>query len=248
MTDRTRPPRSRQVGFTLIEVLISMIVLSILTVMLVTVWINLQSASAFTISTNNARATARDAMSRISSELRGAQPTSLPSPSATSTPTLQPPLTSAEPMEVRLHSAFNSAEANADGSGLAALRPTRIWLDPATQPAQWNQQARTLYLQRDMDGNGSFADTADTSIMLARNVANQNVADATNGTAYTPVFRYAYRDTDGDIHWTDNADSSLDPSSVVAISVRLIIDRKMGGPPSYVDLTTTIRLRNASSE
>jgi hypothetical protein len=218
-----------------------------MTVMLVTSWINLQRASAFTLSTNDARATARDAMSRISSELRAAQPTTLPSPSVTSTPTLEPPLTSAAPSEVHLHSAYNASGANADGSGTGALRATRIWLDPATQPEPWNQQARTLFLQRDMNDNGSFTDPGDTSMILARNVANDNVADALNGTAYTPVFRYAFRDTDGAIHWTDNADSSLDPSAIVAISVRLVIDRKMGGDPGYIDLTTTIRLRNASS-
>jgi hypothetical protein len=48
--------------------------------------------------------------------------------------------------------------------------------------------------------------------------------------------------------WTDNHDSTLDLASIVAVGVRLIIDKKMGGTPSYVDLTTTVRLRNASSD
>lgn len=244
-----RERRTSQAGVTLIELLISMIILSIVTTMLIAGWINLQRASAFAVSANNARATARDAMSRISSELRGAQPTSLPT--ATPAPALQPPVTMAAPMEVRFYSSFNSAAANADGSGLSALRPTRIWLDTATVPSPpWSAQGRTLYWQRDMNtpSNGSFTDAGDRSIVLARNVVNTLVADATNGTSYTPVFRYAYRDAGDHVLWKDNADSSLVLASVVAVRVRLIIDSNMAHTPNPVDITTTVRLRNASSD
>ena len=239
--------RGSQAGITLVELLVSVIILAIISTMLVTVWINLQRASATSVRTSNARTTARDAMSRISSELRGAQPTALPS--AAPSPTAQPPVTTAAPMEGCFNSAFNLPGANADGSGVSALRPTRIWLDAATAPpSPWNPNARTLYWQRDMDGNGSFSDAGDRSIVLARNVANLLVPDTLNGSPYTPVFRYAYRDASGGVLWTDNADSSLDLASVVAVSVRLIIDKNMGGEPSYVDLTTTVRLRNASAD
>ena len=98
-----------------------------------------------------------------------------------------------------------------------------------------------------MDSNGSFTDSGDRSMVLARNIANLNIADATNGTSYTPVFRYAYR-SGGAVQWTDNADSSLDLATIVGISVRLIVDAKMGGVPKYIDTTTTVRLRNASSD
>lgn len=242
-----RDGRDSQAGVTLIELLISMIILSIVTTMLIAGWINLQRASAFAVSANNARATARDAMSRISSELRGAQPTSLPT--ATPAPALQPPVTMAARMEVRFNSSFNSAAANADGSGLTALRPTRIWLDTATVPSPpWSAQGRTLYWQRDMNSNGSFTDAGDRSIVLARNVVNTLVADAINGTSYTAVFRYAYRDAGDHVLWKDNADSSLVLASVVAVRVRLIIDSNMAHTPNPVDITTTVRLRNASSD
>lgn len=237
----------RQTGVTLVELIVSVVILGIVSTLLVTAWVNLQRASTSAVRTSNARTTARDAMSRISSELRGAQPTALPS--ATIAPASQPPLAMALPMEVRFFSAFNSSSANTDGSGLAALRATRLWLDAGTVPlSPWNPNTRTLYWQRDMDGNGSFSDTADRSIVLARNVANLVVADAVSGSSYTPVFRYAYRDTDGDVLWTDNASSSLDLGSVVAVGVRLIIDKNMAGKPNYVELTTTVRLRNASGK
>ena len=239
--------RNGQTGLTLIEVLVSIIILAIISTMLIMGWVNLQRASATVLRTNQARASLRDAMSRISKELRAAQPTALPT--ASPSPTLLPLVELAEPMEVEFYSAFNASDANADGSGLAALRPTRIWLDVDTvPPAPWNPDCRTLYWQRDMDGNGSFADSGDRSIILARNVANDIIADTGHGTAYTAVFRYGYRESEDDpVEWTDNEDGSLDLSTVVAVAVRLIINKKMGGTPSYVDLTTTIRLRNATS-
>lgn len=240
--------RRDQAGITLIEILVSIIILAIISTMLIAGWVNLQRASATSLRTNQARASLRDAMSRISKELRGAQPTALPT--ATPSPTLLPLVELAEPMEVRFYSAFNASGANADGSGMSALRSTRLWLDvdeEIAQPAAWNQACSTLYMQRDVDGNGSFGDSGDTTTILARNVANDIIADATHGTSYTPVFRYGYRESEDDpVEWTDNEDGSLNLSTVVAVAVRLIIDKKMGGTPSYVDLTTTIRLRNAA--
>lgn len=237
-----------QAGLTLIEVLISLIVLSIVTAMLVQGWINLQRASAIVVTTNDARSDMRDAMARVSNELRASQPTALPTPSATGAPAAQPLLTEASPYSVTFYSAYNSSAANADGSGVAALRPTRIWLDTAhAQSAPWNAQCKTLYWQRDMNSNGSFTDSIDRKIILARNVANEHVADPTNGTSgtsYTPVFRYAY-DNGTQIMWTDDANSVL--SAIVGLRVRLIVNTKTRGTPKYVDTTTTITLRNARS-
>jgi prepilin-type N-terminal cleavage/methylation domain-containing protein len=241
MLTRRAGRRDRQAGLTLIEILISMIVLSIVSTMLIAGWINLQRASAFAVRTNTARATARDAMSRVSSELRGAQPLTLPtaSPSATATPTPQPVLVSAAPYSVTFYSSYNSKTVNADGSGTASLRLTRLWLDTGTaQPAPWPASARTLYWQKDTDNNGSF----DRSNVLARNVVNSTMSTP------VPLFRYGYRDADGNVVWTDNAGSSLDLSAVVAIQARVIVDANMARTPSYVDIITTIRPRNASSD
>ena len=62
------------------------------------------------------------------------------------------------------------------------------------------------------------------------------------------MFRYAYIDAYGDVQWTDNADSSLVLASVVGVRVRLIIDKNMARLPNPVDITTTVRFRNASSD
>ena len=237
--------RSCPSGISLVELLVSMIILGIITTLLVTAWTTLQRASATVVRTDNARATGRDALARISSELRASQPTMLPSPSGTGMPASETPLIGASPNSITFYSAFNSTAANQDGSGVDALRPTRLRLDTAAQTAPWNPACRTLYWERDMNTNGSFTDAADRSVILARNIANLQVVDSTNGTSYTPVFRYAYR-SGATIDWTDNADDSLDVSTIVGIRVRLIVDAKMGGSPKYIDTTTTVRLRNAS--
>lgn len=237
--------RSRNTGVTLIELLIVMVVLGIVSTMLVQGWISLQKATVTLERTSNARATVRDATARVSSELRGAQPTALPTPTGATMPAPYPVLTQATEYSVTFYSAYNSGAANSDGSGLAAVRPTRIWLDVDTpQAAPWNPLCRTLYWQRDMNRNGSFADAGDRTIVLAMNVANKDVPDATNGSDYTPVFRYAYL-SDGNIYWSDDADAFL--SSIVGVRVRLIVDAKMGGTSKYIDTTTTVRLRNATS-
>lgn len=236
-----------QAGLTLIEILVSIIILGIISTMLVMGWVNLQRASATVLRTNNARAALRDAMSRISVEVRAAQPTALPSATASATPVEV--LQEASPTEVQFYSAFNAVGANADGSGAAAPRLTRIWLDPDDHPTSWNQQCGTLLWQRDANDNGTLGDSGDRNIVLARNVANDVVEDTAHGADYTAVFRYGYRATEDDpVEWTDNEDGTLDLATVVAVGVRLIIDKKMGGTPSYVDLTTTVRLRNAGVE
>jgi prepilin-type N-terminal cleavage/methylation domain-containing protein len=228
-----------QEGLTLIEILVSMIILAILSTMIIMGWANLQRASANALSTNRARADLRGAMSRISAEVRAAQPQTLPTTMAS--PAAVELLTVATPNRVQFYSALNADNANTDGTGVTAMRLTEIFLDTSTvPPAPWNPLCRTLYWQRDSDNNDSIT-TTDRKIILARNVANYRLS--------TAVFSYGYRATqDDEVEWTDNSSGSLDLATVVAVNIRLIIDKKMGSTPSYVDLTTTVRLRNAPSE
>lgn len=239
--------RSRgQGGLTLIETLISMIILIVVSTMIIVGWANLQRASANALRTNQARASLRDAMSRVSVEIRAAQPAVLPSSVASAVPVQL--LQEASPMDVRFLSVFNADGANSDGSGTSAVRLTRIWLDPDDHPGQWNPACGTLLWQRDTNGNDTI-DAGDRVIVLARNVANDILADSAHSTGYTAVFRYGHRaGQDDPVEWTDNQDGTLDLSTVVAVSARLIIDKKMGGTSSYVDLSTTVRLRNVADE
>ena len=123
---RCRP----QAGITLIEILIALTIFAIVTTMLVGGEINLQRSSVFAVQTLDARATVRDALGRISSELRDGQPTALPTapPASTSMPALFP---IAQPTEVEFYSVFNLAGADDEGSGRRGASPASGWTRPA---------------------------------------------------------------------------------------------------------------------
>ena len=239
--------RGRQSGLTLIEVLISMIVLSIITTMLVVAWISLQRGAAFAVTTNNARATARDAISRVSTELRAAQPTSVPSPQAsvTALPTGLPPLKTAGQWSVQFYSAYNNPTALSDGTSVGKLRLTEIALNPlgSTDP----KEMQTLYLRRDLTNNNSVGDAGDLKVVLARNVVNKVLYDQNSSAQQYSLFVYGYRTSSANpVTWFDNRDSTLDLSTIVAVRARVIVDANIAHTPKYIDTTTTVRLRNAS--
>ena len=144
---RARERRRVQAGVTLVELLVAMIILGIITTMLIVGWINLQRASAFAVQTNDARATARDSLSRVANELRDAQPVTLPT--ASPTPTYVPKLLAeAQPMSATFLSVYNQPGAGDDVGGASAKRLTRIWLDSG---------AKTLYWERDVNNDGALA-------------------------------------------------------------------------------------------
>lgn len=245
----SREKRGSQTGMTLIELLIGMIIATIVGTMLVGTWISLQRAYGVTTKANWSRAAARDAMSRISSELRDAQPTAL----ATATPTPAPAAVyiNAKPMEVSFYSVYNLAGAQNDTTGVTAMRLTRIWLDTATiPPLPTSPECKTLYWQRrtDTSTSGSWTDASVRKVVLAQNVVNNSVTDTSVSptTSYTAVFRYAYRDGTGAVQWTDNTAGTLDLTKIISVRVRLIVDANLSHTPTYVDLSTTVRPRNAS--
>ena len=222
--------RERQAGITLIELLVSMIILGVVTTMLVTGWISLQRATTTTVRVNDARADARDALARMTVELRDAQPLALQTATPTPSPTWAV-YTVAQPMEVQFYSAFNVAipvPAASDGSGTAALRLTRFYLD-----------ADALKMQRDANGDGVW----DRTWVLAAHAVNASVPSTSDPTA---VFTYGYRLPDGTYATTDNADSSLDLSKIIAVQIRVVTDAGTAARPKYIDLVTTVRPRNAA--
>lgn len=233
MRTSRRETGSLENGITLVELLVAMIILGVVTTLLITGWIALQSSYARSVRANNARAEVRDAVARMSRDIRDAQPITLASPAAA-------PFTLAGPMEVDYYSAFNSPATRADGTGLAALRLTRIYLDTAGSSPQ-----KTLYWQRDTDNSGAF-DSADRKIVLARSVVNNSIADAgvSPATTYTAIFTYGYRTTSGD-YAAANTIATADLTKIVSVGIRLIVDVDLGHSPTYAELQTTVRPRNA---
>jgi prepilin-type N-terminal cleavage/methylation domain-containing protein len=228
----THRGKNGQQGITLIELLVAMIIMSIVTTMLVMAWVNMQRATAFTIQDNDARADARDALSRMTTELRNAQPQVIQSVTPSPSPTPWNVFTVAGPWETQFYSAYNvmngATSAATDGTGTAFLRLTKFYLSSGT-----------LMMQRDTNNSGDFT-AADRTWVLARHVVNATMASP------TAIFRYGYRDGSGLYQTTDNSDGALTLSSIISVQIRVITDVSTRHTPKYIDLVTTVRPRNVS--
>jgi prepilin-type N-terminal cleavage/methylation domain-containing protein len=218
-------PRGSQSGITLIELLITMVILGVVTTMMIGGWISLQRAYAFASAKNNATAQARDAIDRISSEVRTAQGltyTASPSPS-TSTPFV---VGSCEPNAITFYSAYNNASAslNSGQYGRDQLQLTSIWLDTGGSSPQ-----KTLWWQR-----------GTRKIKLASNVVNTVAA------INKPIFKYNVLDGSGNIIQATSL-TSANVASLVSVQIEVIADANLTHTPTFVDLMTTVEPRNLSS-
>jgi prepilin-type N-terminal cleavage/methylation domain-containing protein len=213
----------RQPGVTLIELLVGIILLGIITSMLIGGFMTMQNSYAFTQRLNTARATARDALDRMASELRDCAPLYL-TPSSTNTA-----IKLADVYECDFFSSYNQANASSDGTGKANLRLTRIYLTGSGD-------YRTLVLQRDTNNNGTF-DAADRSITLATNVVNGSTK-----VSVPYIFTYGYTNSSGVAQ--PPAHSVADCSKITWVKVRLLVDGNLNHSPNYIDLTTSVRPRN----
>lgn len=229
--------RGSQRGLTLIELLVSMIIMTVISTMLIGGWISLQRSYAFTVRTNTARATARDAMDRVSSDLRAAQPLSAagttPFYFAGSTPYV------CDATHCTFYSAYNNSAA-ASGNGFDRVRLTAIWLDSTT---------RTLYWQRDTSPSPTsdgVLTAADKKIVLARNVVNAALSPT------KPVFIYYFRNPTTGVY-SDSVNSpvttfnSASVANLISVQIELVVDANLAHTPTYVDLKTTVRPRNAAA-
>jgi type II secretory pathway pseudopilin PulG len=213
----------RQSGVTLVELLVGIILLGIVTTMLVGGFITMQNSYAFTQRMNLARATAREALDRMASELRDCEPLSL-TPSSTNTA-----IKLAAAYECDFYSAYNQANASSDGTGKANLRLTRIYL-------VGSGDYKSLVLQRDTTNDGTFG-AGDKSTTLATNVVN---GDTLVNVPY--IFTYGYTDSSG-VAQTP-AHTVADCSKLTWVKVRLLVDGNLNHSPNYIDLTTSVRPRN----
>jgi type II secretory pathway pseudopilin PulG len=243
----------------MIELLVSMIIMTVIGTMLVGGWISLQRSYAFTRVTNSSRATVRDALDRVSSEIRAAQP---PTAAALvkspfylpATPTFPfssgLPASACGPTTCVFYSAYNNF-AVVDGAGLAstgttppstsAIRLTAIWLDTSGPSAQ-----KVLKLTRDTNNNGSLTDPGDETIILARAVVN--TAASVNRSIFTYYFRDANPSSPTYGQWSHASTlTSATVSNLRDIQVELVVDVNLTHTPTYVDVRTTVRPRNAAA-
>jgi prepilin-type N-terminal cleavage/methylation domain-containing protein len=233
--------RGSQDGLTLIELLVAMIIMSVISTMLVGGWISLQNSFAFTQRTNEARATARDAIDRISSELRAAQPPTLVASTPMPTPFYFAGATPyvCDAYHCVFYSAYNNSAA-ADGTGMAQQRLTAIWLDTTSGGAQ-----KTLYWTRDTSTPLGTLTLADRTIVLARNVVNYSLSPKKT------IFTYYFRDPTTGVYTNSEvspvtAFTGTSAANLTSVQIELVVDANLAHTPSYVDVVTTVWPRNAT--
>ena len=225
---------ARQAGFTLIEILISMIILAIVSTMLVGTWISLQRSFEFSQADNTAASSGRDSIDRVSSELRAAQPCALsPSTPFCVTNVAYP----CDNWHVTFYSAYNNKNAaTASGSGgESAAILTSIYLDTSGATPQKN-----LWLWRDVNGNG-LNDAGDQNILLANNVVNSTLS------APRKMFQYVLDSTGTGVYTTVDSLTAANAKAVVAVNIEIVIDANLKSRPTYVDFVSTVRPRNATT-
>jgi type II secretory pathway pseudopilin PulG len=217
-----------------------MVVLVIVSTMLVGTWISLQRAFGYARADTAAGATGRDALSRISSELRAAQPnpSGTPASSTSFVLTLTAPYV-CDANDCVFYSAYNNsgAAAQSGSNGTAQLRLTAIWLDTSGSAAQ-----KKLYWQRDTNGDGALG-SGDIKILLADNVVNTALSPV------KPIFQYVLRDssTYPPIYTFPTSLTSTNVALLVAVNIELVVDANLAHTPTYVDLVSTVRPRNAGT-
>ncbi len=201
--------------------------------MLVTIWFSLQRSADFSEQKNMAASTSRGVLDRVSSELRDAQPCA----ASTATPfcvTLTSPYV-CDGYDCTFYSPYNNANAATQSgtNGQAQARLTSIYLNTSgTSPG------KTLMMVIDSNNTGSFG-AGDQTMTLATNVVN------TSASVNRPIFTYVL-DNSG-TYTTTTSLTAANVNSVVAVNIEIVVDTNMLAKPTYMDLVSTVRPRNVSS-
>jgi prepilin-type N-terminal cleavage/methylation domain-containing protein len=212
--------RKRQGGMTLIEVLISMLIMAVITTMIIGGWIALSNAASFTSRSNRQRDVANQAISRLAREIRDAQAI----PGGTTGAFVR-----SYPDEIRFYSTFNMA-----GSSDPTTTPrlTRFILketDAATHVGA---------VYRELPGPDGVFDTGDDlSSVLVDNVVNLRTGD--------DFFTYfAIDSTTGQMYPSDGTTTLVPPTRIQTVNILLQVDLNPGHSPNYMDIATTVEPRN----
>lgn len=215
-----RQPHRSQSGITLIELLVSIIVMGILSSMIIGTWISLSNAYSFNSHSNKQRDLARQAISRMSREIRDAQ-----APWTGPTRTAFKLVTS---NEIQFYSTFNAVGAP----------------NPSTRPQLTRFILRRGTIYREKPGpDGEFDVGEDVSTPLVGYVVNDSAS------VLKDLFTYHYYVSSGLVSSNSRSYPVVYPPSpgvVQAVGLNLYVDENPGRSPNYMDLNTTVKPRNVS--
>jgi prepilin-type N-terminal cleavage/methylation domain-containing protein len=213
---RTDKRTARQAGLTLIELLSALSIMAVVSGMIVLSWATLTQSYGSSVKSNKSREYARDAVRRMTREIRDMQ-------------RLQgaPAIREASATALTFTTSFNR-----EGNDDPTLRPRLV---------RYYLEGGSLYRMADtVDpitglGDGSLGD--ETGRLVVPHVVN--VLDG----ATTPLFVYTYFAADGTIQTTTTPTVSQ-RNNVASVQLRLRTDLNPGRSPEYFELTTTTQPRN----
>jgi len=229
---RNRRQQGRQSGISLIELLVSMVVMGILSTLILMVWFTLQSSYASSEQNAVQRDDARQALWRMAAEIRDAQGVGGGAP-----------VTSAAANTIVITTSFNNA-----GNTDQPTDPTATDTNVHRVRYSYNPSTRRIYRTEDTNFDGSFADK--DQVVYLNNVVNCSIPSSYSegDYLYTPIFRYSYYDTGGTLRTVNNMAEAVPPvdtSQLLNVQIRLLVDVKPNKSPTYMDLQTTVQPRNA---
>ena len=217
-----RQPRlGRESGITLIELLVAMVIGSIVSGLLVLGWISLSQAYSHTTSSSQSRDDARQAVARLSREIRDAEATGgLSAVTSASNSTL-----------IEFTTTFN-IEGNTGPSPTPVLTRYEYRIDPSTGE-------QTLHRLRNFIG---VAPPWERDDLVISHLANWDVKTST---WRVDPFQYGWMDSGRVIHFTTPlAPTPPTPASIKMVRIHLLVDQNDGQAPAAMDLQTTVQLRN----
>lgn len=206
-----------QSGLTLIELLVGMIITGVLSTMVLMGWFALQDSYSFTTRSDKQRELARDAMARVTREIRDIQAQEEVNPVVVATEN-----------EFWFYSGFNLP------NQLPTDKPraTRYTYDPDTD---------TLYRQRDRSTDANQSPMDEPLQPVVKDVVNGQVPSGTLPS--TPVFTYVIYDGEGHQVRTSTPNST-EMQRLLSVEINLIVDLNPGRSPNHVDLRTAAQPRN----
>ena len=234
------PRRGRgQAGLTLIEVLVSLIVLGILTTMVLITWFALQNSFAFSVNANDSREAARDAVSRMTVTIRDAQDYTF----SYQTGTVKA-ISVAEASRIVINTSYQEFGNDQVYSGTdpTVKQAAFVYVKDDSVP-----QRGKIYYVTDDNNNGLLTDElnnpANKGDLVVDHVINNVRPSATNPTS---VFTYTYFADDGTVTTTDASGlpSGVPTARIFSVQIHVLIDLDPGHAPVYMDLQSTAQPRN----
>jgi len=219
----------RQDGFTMVEMLVTLIIMGIVTTMVLTIWFALQNSYAFSINSNNSRSIARDSIARMEREIRdaAAQPDTLRPGVDSGFPYVDAAINLAAPSQINFTTPFND--------------PSQVIEDVAYKyVANAGGKDGTLYRYRATNQTCIDPTTDPTAV---RTILASNVVNYTAGNNI-PMFTYTSYAAGGTYTTSNSATGTANLQNILSVQIHLLVDTNPGHSPVYMDLISTVEPRN----